>query len=176
MKRILTTIVLASIFPFFTTASVSADEHGKEERKYYEEQERETRKFYEEQEREARKYREEREREERKHYEEQEREAKKRYKERHKEKREHYKEWKHDEKGKHVRHKRHKYRYYPSSSVYYDEKKKVYFYLEGDNWGVSVNLPHGINLGHHDYVTIETDKDRPYDEYHEHREKYGRHK
>lgn len=150
MKRILITIVLASILPF--SATVSADEYRKEERKYhqerereerkhYEEQERESRKFYEEQEREARKHREEREREERKHYEEQEYDAKQ---------------------GKYEKHKRHEYRYYPRSSVYYDEKKKVYFYLEGDKWGVSVNLPGGINLGVQDYVTIQTDKDRPY--------------
>jgi hypothetical protein len=111
------------------------------------------RKQYEKQERETRKYREEQKREERS------------------------RELKNDDgKGKYVTHKRHKYRYYPSSSVYYDEENKVYFYLEGDHWGLSVNLPHGIKLGHDDFVQIQAIEGRPYDDHDKHQKKYGRHK
>jgi hypothetical protein len=153
------------------------EEQKREAYQHYEEQDREARKYRDEQEREARKHREEMQREERKRYEEQEREARKRYEEQQREERKkHHKKWKHDnERDDHVMHKRHTYRYFPSSDVYYDEEKKVYFYLEGDKWGVSVNLPDGFNLGQHEYVTIETDKDRPYDDYLEHLETYGKH-
>lgn len=93
---------------------------------------------------EERKYYEEQEREERKHYEEQEREA---------------------QKERYEKHKRYEYRYYPSTHVYYDVNRKVYFYLEGDKWQISGTLPGGIRLGFQDYVTIQMDNDRPYMEH-----------
>ena len=160
MKKILTIIALTFMFSIFYNNFVLADESGKEERKYYEEQERE-----------ARKYREEQEREERKHRQEQEREAQKHRKEMHKE---NSKKWKHDDrKDKYLSKERGKYRYYPSKSVYYDEEEKVYFYLDGDKWGVSVRLPNGITVGGHNFVTVEAPKGRPYNDYHEHNKKYG---
>ena len=93
---------------------------------------------------EERKYYEEQEREARKHYEEQEREA---------------------QKERYEKHKRYEYRYYPSTHVYYDVNRKVYFYLEGDKWQISGTLPGGIRLGFQDYVTIQMDNDRPYMEH-----------
>lgn len=82
---------------------------------------------------EERKYYKEQEREARKHYEEQEREA---------------------QKERYEKHKRYEYRYYPSTDVYYDVNRKVYFYLEGDKWQISGTLAGGIRLGFQDYVTI----------------------
>lgn len=104
---------------------------------------------------EERKYYEEQEREARKHYEEQEREA---------------------QKERYEKHKRYEYRYYPSTRVYYDVNRKVYFYLKGDKWRVSGNLPSGIRLRFQNYVTIQMDNDRPYMEHFEHKRKYGKHK
>lgn len=64
------------------------------------------------------------------------------------------------------------YRYYPSCSVYYDTHRKLYFYLEGSNWQISVSLPHTIQLGLFDYVSIEMNTDKPYSQYKEHKRKY----
>ena len=67
---------------------------------------------------------------------------------------------------------KYKYRYYPSCSVYYDAYRKLYFYLEGPNWRVSASLPHAIQLGLGEHVSIEMDADKPYIYYEEHKHKY----
>jgi len=41
---------------------------------------------------------------------------------------------------------KHTYYYYPSAYVYFDISRKVYFYLEGDKWRMSVSLPHGLHV------------------------------
>ena len=64
------------------------------------------------------------------------------------------------------------YRYYPSSSVYFDAYRKVYFYLEGDNWRMSVSLPKEIHLKIGDYVSIEMDTDKPHKDFKRHKAKY----
>ena len=64
------------------------------------------------------------------------------------------------------------YRYYPSNSVYFDTYRKVYFYLEGKTWRMSVSLPKEIRLKIGDYVSIEMDTDKPYTYYSEHKRKY----
>jgi hypothetical protein len=64
------------------------------------------------------------------------------------------------------------YRYYPSSSVYYDTGRKVYFYLEGDDWRASVSLPQHLNLRLDNYVTVDMDTDKPYTRFKKHRHKY----
>jgi len=67
---------------------------------------------------------------------------------------------------------KHKYRYYPSCSVYYDAYRKLYFYLQGPNWRIAASLPHSIQLGSCGYVSIEMDSDKPYIYYEEHKRKY----
>jgi len=57
---------------------------------------------------------------------------------------------------------KHHYRYYPSSSVYYDNDRKLYFYLKGDNWEVGASLPNNILVRLGDYVSIEMETDQPY--------------
>ncbi len=64
------------------------------------------------------------------------------------------------------------YRYYPHSYVYFDVHRKVYFYLRGDHWSMSVELPQDIRLQVADYVTIEMDMDKPYLRFKEHKQKY----
>ena len=62
---------------------------------------------------------------------------------------------------------KHKYRYYPSSRVYYEKKRGVYFYYKDGKWQVSVSLPSKIRIEVNDYVTIEMDNDKPYKHHHE---------
>lgn len=57
---------------------------------------------------------------------------------------------------------KYQYRYYPSSYVYYDTGRGLYFYYEGDNWRVGVSLPSHIHIDVGDYVTLDMDTDRPY--------------
>jgi hypothetical protein len=67
---------------------------------------------------------------------------------------------------------KHQYRYYPSCSVYFDIGRAVYFYLEGDNWRVGVELPNHLRVRLGRSVVIEMDTDRPYIEHRYHKQKY----
>ena len=67
---------------------------------------------------------------------------------------------------------KHAYRYYPSSCVYFDTSSKVYFYLKGDNWTMSVSLPQEIQLRLGSYVSMELDTDRPYIHFQEHKRRH----
>ena len=58
------------------------------------------------------------------------------------------------------------------SSVYYDTYRKLYFYLEGNNWRVSVSLHQDIRVKLGDHVSIEMDTDKPYIHHEEHSRKY----
>ena len=64
------------------------------------------------------------------------------------------------------------YRYYPSVKVYYDFYRKAYFYLEGNNWRISVSLPSIFRVQLGDHVTIEMDSDKPHIRFDEHKRKY----
>ena len=67
---------------------------------------------------------------------------------------------------------KYQYRYYPNCSVYYDDYKKLYFYLERLTWQNSASLPKDIQKRLDDYVTIEMDTDKPFINYEEHKRKY----
>ena len=67
---------------------------------------------------------------------------------------------------------KHNYRYYPSACAYFDTSRKVYFYLEKDNWQMSVSLPQALQLRLGDHVTIEMDTDKPYTKFTDHKRKY----
>lgn len=67
---------------------------------------------------------------------------------------------------------KYQYRYYPSCSVYFDIGRRVYFYLEGENWRISAQLPNSLRVGLSDYVVFEMDTDRPYLDNENHRQKY----
>jgi len=58
---------------------------------------------------------------------------------------------------------KHQYHYYPSSQVYYDIGRRLYFYVEGGNWRFGASLPVGIKVGLGDHVTLEMDTDKPYE-------------
>ena len=65
---------------------------------------------------------------------------------------------------------KHAYRYYPDAQVYFDINRKVFFYLGGQGWRMSVTLPKTIKLA--GYVAIEMDIDKPYKQNKTHKAKY----
>ena len=67
---------------------------------------------------------------------------------------------------------KHQYRYYPSSNVYKDTERGIYFYLKGDNWEVGASLPLPLREGLGESVSLELDTDKPYIHHAEHVEKY----
>jgi len=64
------------------------------------------------------------------------------------------------------------YRYYPSSSVYYDIHNRLYFYPEDDNWKIFASLPSNLERKLGDYVGIEMDHDKPYIDNDKHAKKF----
>ena len=54
------------------------------------------------------------------------------------------------------------YRYYPSSAVYYDIHRKLYFYPEGDIWTISASLPGNLAGKLGDFARIEMENAKPY--------------
>ena len=67
---------------------------------------------------------------------------------------------------------KYKYRYYPSSHVYYDTGRSVYFYYSNGNWRMSVSLPSSIHINVNDFVALEMDADKPYKYHSEVQKKY----
>ncbi|MFC1895363.1 hypothetical protein ACFL0Q_01705 [Thermodesulfobacteriota bacterium] len=66
---------------------------------------------------------------------------------------------------------KHRYRYYPSSRVYFDDDRGIYFYYRDGDWRLSASLPAYISIDFRDYVTLEMESERPY-EYHRDVEKH----
>lgn len=57
---------------------------------------------------------------------------------------------------------KHRYYYYPSSHVYFDVGRGLYFHYEGGGWRVGASLPVGIHIDVNEYVELEMDTDKPY--------------
>lgn len=68
---------------------------------------------------------------------------------------------------------KHWYHYYPDAYVYFDVSRKLYFYLEGDRWVMSVSVPPNLQIRLADHVAIEMDSDRPYTRFDSHKSKYS---
>ena len=67
---------------------------------------------------------------------------------------------------------KHKYRYYPSSHVYYDTGRGLYFYYSNGDWRMSVSLPSRICIAVNDFVALEMNSDKPYKYHSEVKKKY----
>jgi hypothetical protein len=67
---------------------------------------------------------------------------------------------------------KYRYRYYPNHYVYYDVERRVYFYIEGEGWRVSAQLPRSIHIEYADYVTIEMETGKPYEYFYAHKKAY----
>ena len=57
---------------------------------------------------------------------------------------------------------KHSYYYYPTSSVYFDTGRRLYFYYGSGQWQVSVSLPTAIHIDVNEHVALDMDTDRPY--------------
>jgi len=67
---------------------------------------------------------------------------------------------------------KHRYRYYPDCSVYHDIRRGLYFYIKGCNWEVGASLPHNLQMGLGESVSLELDTDKPYTYHAEHIKQY----
>jgi hypothetical protein len=67
---------------------------------------------------------------------------------------------------------KHAYYYYPDVYVYFDISRKVYFYIQRDQWRMSASLPHSFRVRLGDHVQIELDSERPYTYFDTHKKKY----
>lgn len=54
------------------------------------------------------------------------------------------------------------YYYYPGANVYYRPEDRNWFYLEGDNWRVGVNLPTSIRVDFDRSVSLTMETDQPH--------------
>ncbi|NWF52727.1 MAG: hypothetical protein HXY47_06550 [Nitrospirae bacterium] len=67
---------------------------------------------------------------------------------------------------------KHIYYYYPSTYVYFDIDRKVYFFMEGGIWKTSPVLPPVVIVDPDEHVVIELDTDKPYHHFKQHQKKY----
>lgn len=59
-------------------------------------------------------------------------------------------------------HKMYSYNYYPSSNVYYDKERKLYFFTNGDEWYDSPFLPPNFNIDPKEVVTVQRESEKPF--------------
>jgi hypothetical protein len=55
------------------------------------------------------------------------------------------------------------YYYYPGTHVYYRPADRMWFYLDGRDWRVGVNLPTHVHVDFDRAVSLTMETDRPYD-------------
>jgi len=58
---------------------------------------------------------------------------------------------------------KHRYYYYPSSGIYFDVVRNLFFYVQGGKWDATPSLPANIKLDVTEYVTLEMAIDKPYE-------------
>lgn len=54
------------------------------------------------------------------------------------------------------------YRYYPSTHVYFNIERGIYYYRSGDTWVDTYTLPTTIIVNRDNYIILKMDVDRPY--------------
>jgi hypothetical protein len=67
-----------------------------------------------------------------------------------------------------------RYVYYPAQQVYYAPDQQVWFWMNGGNWQVGVNLPMQYRSGAGSGVQVVLNSERPYVEHAYVEEHYGR--
>ncbi|UCG78885.1 MAG: hypothetical protein JSV21_03390 [Nitrospirota bacterium] len=72
----------------------------------------------------------------------------------------------------HGKRAKYRYRYYPSSFVYFDVDREMWFYMEGNRWRASVRLPRTVVIVSDDAIEIMLDTDEPHRHFHDHKSKY----
>ena len=68
--------------------------------------------------------------------------------------------------------RRHAYVYYPSSYVYFDTTRKVYFYMTSGAWKMSVKLPSSVTINLREGVSMTLDTNSPHTYFSTHKKKY----
>jgi hypothetical protein len=58
--------------------------------------------------------------------------------------------------------KKFSYQYYPKCVVYYNIQRGLYFYRDDGTWKIFSSLPRNLGQQLGDFITIETDSDKPY--------------
>jgi hypothetical protein len=72
----------------------------------------------------------------------------------------------------HGYHKNFSYYYYPSSYVYYDADRDLYFYMEASVWRSGSSLPSFIRIDSGEVIVVKVDSDKPYNLFKYHKHKY----
>ena len=72
----------------------------------------------------------------------------------------------------HGYHKKYSYCYYPSSYVYYDANRGLYFYMKSGAWRSGSSLPSFIHIDSGEVIVMKLDTDKPYTLYSSHKFKY----
>lgn len=62
----------------------------------------------------------------------------------------------------HGRRAKHSYAYYPDAECYHDAQRGSWFYFDGGNWKVGVELPDSFKVRLGGSVRLEMDADKPY--------------
>ena len=65
-----------------------------------------------------------------------------------------------------------RYQYFPSAHVYYNPGRRLYFYLDHDEWVSAPVLPPRIRINLNNHVDIDIHGPRPYLGYRDHRRRY----
>jgi hypothetical protein len=65
----------------------------------------------------------------------------------------------------HGKRAKYNYQYYPSTQIYYDSGRSIYFYFNNGEWQASTRLPGQIQLGSGNKITLAMNTDKPY-QYH----------
>ena len=68
------------------------------------------------------------------------------------------------------------YYYYPSSYVYFDTGRNVFFYIEGGAWRFGPVLPPHVRINIREAVRMDLDTDRPHTHWDRHRQSYPPHR
>ncbi len=66
----------------------------------------------------------------------------------------------------------HIYRYFPSSGIYYDTGRGIYFYLRDGKWKTAASIPSGKSMDIGCFISFEMDTDEPYVYHDEIKNKY----
>ena len=69
----------------------------------------------------------------------------------------------------HGHRRKHVYRYYPTSYVYFDVRRRLYFYRSGGGWRRGARLPSGLRIDAREAVHLSLETDCPYMHSEEHR-------
>jgi len=54
------------------------------------------------------------------------------------------------------------YQYYPTTNIYYDKSRKLYFFTDGEDWQEDTTLPPRLQIDQNEGVTVRLKTDKPF--------------